>query len=219
MKRLRLVAVLVVVAGLLVAVDLGSRAWAESRIATELRASLELETRPEVSLRGFPFLPNFAGGEVAEVTVAATGYRAEALEFERLDVLLKTVTFPPGRLLSGDTATIRARSGEGTVSLTSAAATAALQAQGVPLTVRFGGDRVQLTAERFGITVEGRVTLEDGALVFRPTRPELPVSFRLRLPERLLPGIRLTGLRIERNRALLDFHLTAPAFEIAPSRR
>ena len=66
-----LLVVVVVLAGVAVAVDRVALHYAEGRAATTLRSSQGLTSTPDVSVAGFPFLTQLAAGEFDEITITA----------------------------------------------------------------------------------------------------------------------------------------------------
>ncbi|MFJ3933643.1 MULTISPECIES: DUF2993 domain-containing protein [unclassified Streptomyces] len=79
MRALRILLIIaVVLGGLFVAADRLAVGFAESEAADRIRASRQLASTPEVSIHGFPFLTQLAGGELHEVEVSMTGITATA---------------------------------------------------------------------------------------------------------------------------------------------
>ena len=76
MKRL-VVAVLVIV-GVLVAVDFAAAALAESAVSREMRQELGLADDPSVNINGFPFLTQAASGHYSSIDVDAQHIGAAA---------------------------------------------------------------------------------------------------------------------------------------------
>jgi hypothetical protein len=113
MKRLALV--LVVLVGLLVAVDYGAAALAESAVARQMRDQLGLDDDPGVRINGFPFLVQAISGEYDSVDVDA--FRVHVGEFRDLHVHaeLRGVQAPLGELLGSGLRRVAVREAEGTV--------------------------------------------------------------------------------------------------------
>ncbi|GAA2548966.1 MULTISPECIES: LmeA family phospholipid-binding protein [Streptomyces] len=77
MRALRtLLIVAVVLGGIFVVVDRVAVNLAESEAADRLKATENLATTPDVSIKGFPFLTQAAGGSLDEVQVGIEGYEA-----------------------------------------------------------------------------------------------------------------------------------------------
>ncbi|MDG4858876.1 DUF2993 domain-containing protein [Streptomyces sp. T-3] len=77
MRALRIVAVIAVILGaVFVAADRIAVSYAEDEVAKKVQASEGLAEKPEVSINGFPFLTQIAGGELDEVEIGIGGYEA-----------------------------------------------------------------------------------------------------------------------------------------------
>jgi hypothetical protein len=113
MKRLAIV--LVVLVGLLVAVDYGAAALAESAVARQMRDQLGLADDPGVRINGFPFLTQAFAGEYDSVDVDAFRIRVGELRDLHVRAELRGVQAPLGELLGSGPRTIAVREAEGTV--------------------------------------------------------------------------------------------------------
>jgi len=88
-----LLAVVVVLAGLLVAADRIALQWAEDKAASSLQSSQDLANKPEVSVAGFPFLTQLIDRRFGEVTVSDSDIQLESgLTLDQLVVHLHDVT-------------------------------------------------------------------------------------------------------------------------------
>ncbi|BFO22705.1 DUF2993 domain-containing protein [Streptomyces sp. KM77-8] len=77
MRALRiLLVVLAILAGIFVIIDRIAVNIVEGEAADRLRATENLATTPDVSIKGFPFLTQFAGGTLDEVEVGIEDYEA-----------------------------------------------------------------------------------------------------------------------------------------------
>lgn len=77
MRALRIFLIVVVVlAGVFVAADRIAVSFAQDKAADELRSSENLSEKPDVSINGFPFLTQIAGGELDDVRVGIKDYTA-----------------------------------------------------------------------------------------------------------------------------------------------
>ncbi|MFI6209943.1 DUF2993 domain-containing protein [Streptomyces sp. NPDC051041] len=115
MRALRILLILVVIlGGLFVALDRLAVGFAEDEAADRLRTAENLSAAPDVSIKGFPFLTQVAGGELDEVEVgirdyeAATGDGAGKIRIDRLRADMKGVEF------SGDFGSATAAGATGT---------------------------------------------------------------------------------------------------------
>ncbi|WP_171110523.1 MULTISPECIES: DUF2993 domain-containing protein [Streptomyces] len=117
MRALRiLLIVLAILGGLFVAADRLAVNFAEGEVADRLRTTEGLSTTPEVSINGFPFLTQVAGGTLDDVEVGIQDYEAAAADGEqvRIDDLranMKGVDF------SGDFSSATAASATGTATI------------------------------------------------------------------------------------------------------
>ncbi|MBY8885053.1 DUF2993 domain-containing protein [Streptomyces sp. PTM05] len=71
-----LVVVVVVLGGLFVAADRIAVSYAQSKIADRIQSARGLSSKPDVSIKGFPFLTQVAGRDLNEVTATATDFQA-----------------------------------------------------------------------------------------------------------------------------------------------
>jgi hypothetical protein len=92
-----LLAVVVVLAGLLVAADRIALQWAEDKAASSLQSSQDLANKPDVSVAGFPFLTQLMDRRFPDVTVTDTDLQLDSgLTVDRLTVHLHDVTVDSG---------------------------------------------------------------------------------------------------------------------------
>ncbi|WP_159769474.1 LmeA family phospholipid-binding protein [Streptomyces sp. HM190] len=118
MRALRvLVIVAVILGGLFVVADRVAVGFAEDEVARKLRSSEGLTATPDVSINGFPFLTQVAGGELDDVEVgisdyeAATGNSDDSIRISDLTARMRGVTF------SGDYSSATAASATGTANI------------------------------------------------------------------------------------------------------
>ncbi|WP_105974092.1 LmeA family phospholipid-binding protein [Streptomyces geranii] len=94
-----LLIVAVVLGGLFVIADRVAVGFAEDEVADRLRASEGLASTPDVSIKGFPFLTQVAGGELDDVEVgmkdyeAATGVSGQKIRIDDLSARMRGVEF------------------------------------------------------------------------------------------------------------------------------
>ena len=119
MRALRILVIVAVILGVLfVIVDRVAVHFAESEAADKLKATEGLATTPDVSIKGFPFLTQIAGGKLDDVEVgiknydAPTGDGAEEIRIDDLDAQMKGVAF------SGDYSSASAASATGSALIT-----------------------------------------------------------------------------------------------------
>ncbi|MEV7322516.1 DUF2993 domain-containing protein [Streptomyces sp. NPDC093970] len=114
MRALRIFLIVVVVLGVLfVVVDRVAVHFAEGEAAGKLKTSENLASTPDVSIEGFPFLTQVAGGTLDDVRVgikdydATTGTAGKTIRVEDLKADMKGVTF------TGDYSSATARTATG----------------------------------------------------------------------------------------------------------
>ncbi|MEU6553146.1 DUF2993 domain-containing protein [Streptomyces sp. NPDC046915] len=118
MRALRILLIVVVIlGGLFVIVDRVAVHFAEGEAADKLKATQSLADTPDVSIKGFPFLTQVAGGSLDDVEVgikdyeAATGKGAEKIRIDDLKADMKGVDF------SGDYSSATASTATGTATV------------------------------------------------------------------------------------------------------
>lgn len=110
----RLVIALLVLIGLLVAVDFGAAALAESAVSRQMREQIGLADDPSVRINGFPFLTQAIAGQYSNVDVTATHLPVGQLREVELRAQLRDVTAPLSMLLGSGPKTVQVRQAEGT---------------------------------------------------------------------------------------------------------
>ncbi|MBX7549539.1 DUF2993 domain-containing protein [Streptomyces sp. tea 10] len=118
MRALRILLILVVIlGGLFVIVDRVAVHFAEGQAADKLKSTENLASTPDVSIDGFPFLTQLAGGSLDDVQVgikdyqAATGTDGKTIRIDDLKADMKGVSF------SGDYSSATADSATGTATV------------------------------------------------------------------------------------------------------
>jgi hypothetical protein len=184
---------LLALAFVVVALDFGLRLWAESWVGDRVQAALGLSKRPSISFGGVLFTPEVASGSISAATITAEDFTVHGVPFARGELHLRTVTFSAGKLLLHHQGAVRARAGDGVLVMTDRDLTAAFHRQGIPVTIRFSGGLIRVSADRLPAEVDATASIEGGSLVIRPTAVAL--RFPLDLPE-LGPGIRYRSVSI-----------------------
>ncbi|WNM36143.1 DUF2993 domain-containing protein [Streptomyces sp. Li-HN-5-11] len=118
MRALRILLIVVVILGVLfVVVDRVAVHFAEGQVADKLKSTENLSSTPDVSIEGFPFLTQVAGGELDDVKVgikdyeAATGKASQQIRIDDLKADMEGVKF------SGDYSSATASSATGTATI------------------------------------------------------------------------------------------------------
>jgi len=200
---------------LLVRAHFGLRIAAQRWIGGQLQTSLKLSERPSVSLHGFPFLLHLAQGRFPTASVSGTGQEAQGITFQSVQITLTGLAFPPSKLVSGSNTTIHAASGEGTVTMTSQQATAALHDQGIDVTVEFVQGEVRLRSSVLPGELRAELALSGSGskLVLRTLDQRPPLSVAVPLPS-FVNGLRFTDVRVVDSTAILSFTLDHPTFRL-----
>lgn len=206
---------LVVLAVLLVAADRVSLVLAERAVATQLQASGSLSSRPQVSVRGFPFLTQAFSGRYDDVELTATSVTAGGARLSRLEASLTGVHLPLSQALSGSVTAVPVDRVAATVLLTYADLHKQLRDRRLALSA--AGDLLRVTGsvQVLGRTVSASalssVTVEGASVVVHAQRFEVggraadrlvsaALGQRLDFVVRIgtLPyGLRLTGVRVQ----------------------
>ncbi|HEX2090000.1 MAG TPA: DUF2993 domain-containing protein [Actinomycetota bacterium] len=208
----RLFAVLVVLALLVVGADFALKFLGEYWVARELQAKLELSTRPDVSLEGFPFIPHLISGEFDEVRLRSGPSEVKGIELEAVELDLRQVRFSSRQLVAGGEATIRGEEGDGHITLTGRGVTEALNRANIPLRVRFVDGQVGIGSPQLGIEGRAELSTSGGRLVLTPAG--FPRIFSFPLPE-LVPGVDYTTAEVRGEEAEVAFSVDKPTFEVS----
>jgi hypothetical protein len=112
----RMVIALLVLVALLVTLDFGAAAFAESAVSRQMREQLGLDDDPSVRINGFPFLTQAVAGEYRSVDVAAGRIAVGPLRELEVRAHLREVTAPPlSQLLGSATSAITVKEADGTL--------------------------------------------------------------------------------------------------------
>ncbi|HEY0716304.1 MAG TPA: DUF2993 domain-containing protein [Streptosporangiaceae bacterium] len=110
----KLLIVLVVLAGLLVAADRIGVVVADHEIAGKVQTAYHLPSRPSVSVRGFPFLTQVVSGHYDEIDVSTGQLITQGVTVDHLVAQLTGVHAPLSDLAGGNSASITAAQVSGT---------------------------------------------------------------------------------------------------------
>lgn len=111
----RLIVGLIVLVGLLVAVDFGAAALAESAVARQMREQIGLADDPDVRINGFPFVTQAIAGRYGSIDVVADRLRVGQLEEVEVTAELRDVDAPLSEVLGSGPRSLRVAEAEGTV--------------------------------------------------------------------------------------------------------
>jgi len=114
----KIVIVLVVIAGVLVAADFGVAAAAEYQVSKKMRAELGLAADPSVDIHGFPFITQAIAGDYQDISINATGVPAKnTLRDLEVDADLHHVRVGLSDLLSGSVQQLKVDEVDGEVQI------------------------------------------------------------------------------------------------------
>ncbi len=223
----KLLIVLAVLVGLLIAADRVAAVVADHEIASRVQNSYNLPSKPSVSVRGFPFLTQVASGNYDKIDLSIGQVASQGVTVDNLDAHLTGVHAPAGDLLSHNSAGITAASISGTGTVPFSSVRSRLP-RGVRL-VRDGGQiKLSGTVHYLGLSVPVTATARLGVgasgITVTPTRVSAgpginaPASmvagrFRFVIPVPALPlHLRLTsvsvtpgGVRVSASASNVDF--------------
>jgi hypothetical protein len=213
----RVLIAVIVLTALYLVLDFSGRIWAESYVAGQIKESLQLSDKPDVTFGGSLFMPELMSGNLASASVKANDFTSNGVQFTGALLHLRDVDFSPGKLLFHKPSKIVATSGDGTASMTDQQLTDAFHVQGVPVNVRFTpeGD-VRVSASRFPASLLVQATIEKGDLLLRPKNPLFSkISFTLNVPE-LVQGLTYRSVTFTDNLGVLAFDLRNATFPVRP---
>lgn len=198
--------VLVVVVGLLVAVDRIAVALAQGRVEQELDRQEEVAQADEVDIHGFPFLTQLFSGSYGEVDVDLTLDESSEIPGTRVQLTLLDVTAPFSELLSGSP-DVEVDRVEGSATLPYDVVAAQI-GPNTTLEPDSDGLRITRTVSLLGLeaplSAAGTVTVEDGNVLLISVEEAEAVG--VEVPEVFLSeGIELLNVR---------YQLPAPPFDL-----
>ncbi|RBY97157.1 DUF2993 domain-containing protein [Blastococcus sp. TF02-8] len=166
MKVLAVLLVLLLGAGVLL--DRVAVGVAEAQVSRQLAATAGLAGRPDVEVRGFPFLTQAVGGRYDEVRISLTAEQLGRPAGTTADVVLRGVRVPLSAVLAGDVERVPVDRIDGTATLSYGLLADQL---GGNTTLRREGDglRITRTVDVLGytlpLTAVGTVALDGDVLV------------------------------------------------------
>lgn len=132
-----------VLLALAIAADRVSLVVAQRTVATQLQTSGSLSARPDVSVRGFPFLTQAFAGKYDDVELSASEVTAGGGRISKLDVSLRGVHVPLNDALSGSVTAVPVDSVRATLLLSYADMTQQLRDR--RLSVSPAGDQLRVS--------------------------------------------------------------------------
>jgi LmeA-like phospholipid-binding len=201
---------LIVVVVLLVAADEGVRRYEEGQVASSIQSALILSARPQVSLRGFPFLIEIAQGQIPSGQISVGTLKEGSLRYSHVHLLLLNLRFSFSQLLRGHLHTVHAVSGIGSASVTQGSLDSFLRAHGAPFSVSFKKGRALTKLGTLSAAIGVSVQISDRTLQI--SAGSLP-TVSIPLPN-LLPGLVYGSARPSDKRLILNFRLNHPALDL-----
>ncbi len=204
----------VVLAGVLLVGDRLALTLAEQAVASQLQASAELDSPPDVDISGFPFLTQAVGGRYARVHVEAADVPTGGVRVAALQADLSGLEVPLGDALTGSVASVPV--GLLTAEALVSYADLSRQSGARRLTVSRSGDRVAVTGSvvvlgrSLSVTALSSVRLAGRSIVIRAEQLRVGAEsasaavtaavggkLDLRVPVGRLPyGLVVTGLQV-----------------------
>jgi DUF2993 family protein len=116
----RLIIILLVVAGLVVAADFSAAALAESAFSRQMRSELGLVDDPSVRINGFPFLTQAISGTYSSIDVDATRIPYGSFKELEINAQLHDVSAPLPMMLGSGPKSVTVARAEGIVKINAA---------------------------------------------------------------------------------------------------
>jgi hypothetical protein len=218
----RLLIVLVVLAALLVAADRVGVVVAQNRLASEIEQQLDLDRKPDVSIRGIPFLTQAISGKYKDIRVQLPDVDAGDVQNVAIDARLQGTHVSLSDALGGKVDKIPVDRISGTLLIPYDQLAKASGISG--LTITRQGDSLRLTGsvQVLGRPIKaeavGRVEVNDGQIAINAEEAKvagIPVpqavldeaarllSFRVQ-PRNLPLNLRITAVRLADSGPLVD---------------
>ena len=218
----RLLIVLVVLAALLVAADRVGVVVAQNRLASEIQQQLELDAKPDVSIRGIPFLTQAIRGTYKDIRMQLPDVNAGDVQDLSVNARLQGAHVSLSDALGGNVDRIPVDQISGTLLIPYDQLARASGISG--LTITREGDSLRLTGsvQVLGRPIKaeavGRVEVNDGRITINAERAKvagIPVptavldeaarllSFRVQ-PQNLPLNLRITAVHLTDTGVLVD---------------
>ena len=169
----KLLIVVIVLAGLLVAADRVAVVVADRQIASRVQSAYNLSSKPSVSVRGFPFLTQVASGHYHQIDVSIGSLSTDGVQVNGLTAELSGVRAPLSALLGHGSSSITAAqvTGSGTVPFSSVRSHLP---HGVQLSQDGEALRLAGTVSYLGVTVpvsaDATLAVDGSGIAVTPTR-------------------------------------------------
>jgi hypothetical protein len=204
-----LVVVLVLLLAIAIA-DVALKSLAERRIEGAIQEELDLTSRPEVTIRGWPFIVRVLRGEFNSVIVVADGISARGLDLRDIRLEFHDVRFSLGQIILGDERRVRVDRAAGTAAVTAGELNSELRARDVPATVDFIDGQVVVSSTELNVGAAAAVSIDSGRLVVTPEGGLDPLTFDL---PQFTKSVTYRSVRIEDARAILRVEIGPTTLE------
>ena len=161
----KLLLVIVVLGGLLVAADFVARGLVAEKLAGRVAASLRLEREPEVELEGFPFVTQILGGELDGVTMSLDDISEQDVTLSSFSISLERVRFSFEDLLDQGGGQVRVAAADGRAELDQGDLASVLSAAGAPFEATIDQGRLLATSDAAAQQVEIQPRIEGSQLI------------------------------------------------------
>jgi len=165
----RIVIVVAVVVALLVVLDRVAVVAADRVVAARIQTQEHLQSRPSVSIGGFPFLTQALGGKYDDVTLTVHDFHRSVVPVDTISVTLHGVHVPLGSVFSQHLSSVPVDSANARVLLTYANLNAYLQPKGITVSAA-GVARLRVTGS---VTVGGQKLSASGTATIDVTSDSL----------------------------------------------
>lgn len=207
----RLLIVIVVLAALLVAADRIGVVVAQNRLASEIQQQLDLDRKPDVSIRGIPFLTQAISGTYKDIRVQLPDVDAGDVQDIAIDARLQGTHVSLSDALGGNVDRIPVDQISGTLLIPY---DQLAQASGISgLTITREGDSLRLTGsvQVLGRSIEaeavGRVEVNDGRIAITAEQAKIA---GIPVPQAVLDeAARLLSFRVQPQNLPLNLRITA----------
>ena len=185
----RLVWTLVVIVVLLAILDRVALWSAQHDVAERLQADAQLQSAPDVSIRGYPFLTQLISGDYDDVDVVVRGLDNDTVRIDRLSVHVSGAHVSMGDVLSQNRSRVRVDRATAQLHLTYADLKTAVVRQAGDQPVRFDHSVVTRASVSGGNTVVLHTTTVDIPIKLTG----LPFGIRLTSAKATQAGIEVAG--------------------------
>jgi hypothetical protein len=175
---------------LLLALDRVGVLIADQQIAKRVQNAQDLPSRPDVSIKGFPFLTQVFSGHYGQMNVTVRGVTRNGLTVDRVRVSAHGVSVPLGQVVSGKVKEVPVDRADAVVTISFANLNKYLASQVASrmLRVSGAGDQLKLTGTlpfppRISVSVNARIDVSSNSITLRPASVDTLLS--------LIPGAKV----------------------------